>query len=221
MSHHTSLMLRIVPGSQQRVHVVLELAPVGEQVRRPGRGELAEHDRPARGEAGVVAAPEGAGGGQREEVRQVGRQRVHHRHGLLRGADADVDVHAVGLDAPREPLHLLDELGVALDRCHDGVAPVADRVGAGAGERGAPRVGHGPQVGDCRGEVCAGLRDRVADAGDDLDGRLHELVPDFRVLPRIAGAGQRGQHLTRVLAQAHGLGVDELKLPLDAESRPS
>ena len=26
-------------------------------------------------------------------------------------------------------------------------------------------------------------------------------MPDFRILPRIAGAGQRGQHLTRVLAQ--------------------
>src|SRR5581483_6559547 len=56
------------PRAQQDVHVLLELRPVRQAWRRPGRRQRAEGHGPARGETRVIAAPERARRGKREEV---------------------------------------------------------------------------------------------------------------------------------------------------------
>jgi hypothetical protein len=70
-------------------------------------------------------------------------------------------------------------------------------------------------------EVRLRLGHGAADSGDDLNGRLHELVPELRLLPALAQSRQRREDLTGVLAQQLALGVDELKLPFDAQRRTS
>ena len=93
----------------QRVHEPLELTPAGELPRRAGGGQPLEHLRTARGEAGVVPHPVGAGRAEREEVRDVCRKRIHHGDRLLATAHADVHMDAEDLHLSCRPLHLVDE----------------------------------------------------------------------------------------------------------------
>ena len=109
-------------------------------------------------------------------MRQVLAQRVDDRNRLLRRPDADVHVDPEDLQPPRGPLHLLDQPQVALLRGDQLGLPVGERVRAGAHQAQAAAVGGGHDLGQRAGQVRLGLRDRAADAGDDLDGRLEQLV---------------------------------------------
>ena len=115
--------------------------PARQLVGQPGRGQRLEHLRAARRQAGVAALPVRARGRQGEEVGDVGGQRVGDGDGLLGRAHADVDVDAEDLEAAGQPLHLLDQPGVAGVGADLLVGPVRERVGARAQEVEAPRAG--------------------------------------------------------------------------------
>jgi hypothetical protein len=60
----------------------------------------------------------------------------------------------------------------------------------------------------------------VADPGDDLDGRLEQLVLGLGVLPVGVVAAEQGQDLRRPAAKLAGLQVDDLELDLHTEAGP-
>ena len=69
------------------------------------------------------------------------------------------------------------------------------------------------------GQVLARLGHRRADAGDDLDGRLEQLVLGLWML--LSGhRSDLGQDLRGTAGQLARVTVDELELPLDAQTRP-
>ena len=70
-------------GVDQRNHQPLELGPVPEAVRQPGRRQALEDLDAARGQAGVGVAEERRARRQRQEMRQVRGQRVEDRDRLL------------------------------------------------------------------------------------------------------------------------------------------
>ena len=76
------------------------------------------------------------------------------------------------------------------------------------------RGGH--DLGEGRGEVLLGFGDGQADAGDDLDGRLEELVLGLRVLVLVAA--QFGQQVAGGRGQLAADRIDQLQLPLDAQA---
>ena len=88
-----------------------------------------------------------------------------------------MNVYAEGLNPADKPLHLLDKLGIALDRRHCRVTPVTHWVSAGACEHNTVRRCRALEFGDHFGEVVLRLRYRAAHAGNDFDGGLHQLVP--------------------------------------------
>ena len=71
----------------------------------------------------------------REKMRQVSGQGIDDRNRLAPVPNPHVDMHAEGLNPAGKPLHLLDELRIALDRRHRRVSPVTDRVSPGAGQQ--------------------------------------------------------------------------------------
>ena len=78
-------------------------------------------------------------------------------------------------------------------------------------------VGGGDHLRERAGEVGLGLRDRRADAGDDLDRRLQELVLGLGMLLGSLGPDLL-QDLDRSGGELAGLPVDQLELPLHAEA---
>ena len=204
-------------GGDQRLHVGLELVPAGELVGQPRRRHGLEDLRARRRQARVAADPERRGRRQREEVRQVLAQRVDDGDRLVRRPDADVHVDAEDLQPAGQPLHPLDQLEVALLRRDELRLPVGERVGARAHEAEPAAVGGGGDLGERAGQVGLGLLDRGADAGDDLDRRLEQLVLGLRVLLGAVGPDLL-EDLHRPGRQLPGLPVDELQLPLHAEA---
>src|SRR5581483_347229 len=205
------------PRAQQDVHVLLELRPVRQAWRRPGRRQRAEGHGPARGETRVIAAPERARRGKREEVRQICGKRVDDWYRLRAVMYSHMYMHAEGLNPASKPLHLIDKLRIALDGRHRRIAPVAHRVGSGACEHNTVRGGDALAFGDHFGQVVLGSGHRAANAGDDLDRGLHELVPQPRMLAGIPDDRQLAEDLSGFLPELHGLAVDQLHFPLDAE----
>ena len=106
-------------------------------------------------------------------------------------ADADVHVDAEDLQAAGQPLHVLDQLGVALLGRDLLGLPVGERVRARAHQAQAAAVGGGAHLGERAREVGLRLGDRRADAGDDLDGRLEQLVLGLGVLLGAVGPDLR------------------------------
>jgi hypothetical protein len=90
-------------------------------------------------------------------------------------------------------------------------------VRAGAGEPDALRLEDGAQLADRAHEVGERVVDAVADPGDELERRLHELVLDRRVLALRVHPGEVGDDRAGLRAQLPGGDVHELELPLDAE----
>jgi hypothetical protein len=88
-------------------------------------------------------------------------------------------------------------------------------VGAAAHEPEPALGGEGDDLVEGAGEVGQRLRDRPAHAGDDLDGRLQELLLGGGVLAAVA---QDPEDLGRAARELPRLPVDELQLPLDAEA---
>ena len=101
-------------------------------------------------------------------MRQVRGQGVDDGDDPLHVAYADVEVDAEGLDAAGQPLHLLDQFGIALHGSHHGVPPVADRMGARARQHDAAGLHDRSRLGDGLGQVGLGLTDGVTDPGNDL-----------------------------------------------------
>jgi hypothetical protein len=211
-------MLRMDLARSSVVHVLLELTPVREPVRRTRSRQITENDGPGRGEPGVLPAPERAGRCQREKMRQVRSKGVDDRHRLAPVAQPHVHMDAEGLDSPGEPLHLLDDFRIALYGRHPRIMPVAHGMRPGASQNDTVIFSTAPEFGDILLQVDPGLGNCAANTGNDLDGRLHEFMADMPVLTAGVQAGQPGQHLVGVLPQQPGLGVDELHFPFDAES---
>ena len=191
--------------------------------RQPGGRQALEHLAAAGRQPGVVPLPVRARRRQRQEVRDVAGQRVDDGDRLLRRADADVHVDAEDLEPPGHPLHVVDQLGVA------GVG--ADRLLAASGENGwRARADHASRPrasaasrssASVRLEVGPGLGHGLADAGDDLDGALEQLVLGLRVLAAGVALAELREDLARPRWPARRSStVDQLELHLDAEARP-
>ena len=69
-------------------------------------------------------------------------------------------------------------------------------------------------------QIRRGLVDGAADTGDDLDGRLEQLVLRLGVLAAGVGCPDLVQDRGGGRGQLTSLAVDEFELPLDAEARP-
>ena len=191
--------------------------PGRELERQPGGRQLLEHQRPVRRVAGVHAGPDRRRRRQRLEVRVVAQQRREHRHHPRRVRHPDVHVHAPDQHLPAPPLGAVDQLLVAVALGQLLPGPRRERVRARA-EQVESEVVPGryddlerpPQVGHRLGHG-------AADAGDDLDGVLQQLlVQPLRV--RQPGLGP-GEEVRGVVAQVAGLPVDQRELPLHAERR--
>src|SRR5262249_29392524 len=84
------------------------------------------------------------------------------------------------------------------------------------GEPEAASPGHALDGRDLAGEFRPDVAHRAPDARHDLDVTLHE----FRLHPFFELTGQAHEDLGDAAAQLEGEGIDDLKLDLDAESRP-
>ena len=129
--------------------------------------------------------------------------------------EAYVDVEPVDQQPPRGPLDPVHEALVAVVREDLLVAPLPERVGASAGEREPELVAEGVDVADRGRQILHGLVHRRADARDDLDGGLRQLLLD--VVQRAVHRRQPLEDLHRPLLEVVGLRVHDLKLDLDAD----
>jgi hypothetical protein len=68
--------------------------------------------------------------------------------------------------------------------------------------------GHPLEFGDRYRQVVLCFGHGTANAGDQLESGLHQLMPDARVLSGIRGHGQLVEQLPGFLAQQLGLAVD-------------
>ena len=209
--------VRVVGDAAGPLELADDLCEVGvvlEARRRAGAGERGEHHLPARREPGRLAAPERRRRRQREHLRQVDEQPVHHLDRLLGVVDRDVHVHAEDQLAARDVLQLVDELAVAVARRDPLALEEPERMRAGRAEAAALGAR------DLR-DVPAQLRERLhdvaggaADRRRHLEHRLHQLRVDaFLVLAVLDGR----EHRVDVLHEVPGLGIEEHVLLLDAE----
>src|SRR5699024_9145507 len=113
---------------QKGFEVFLESGPVWKVRRWAGGRQGTEDDRPCRGQPGVVSSPKGTGSTQGEKMREVFRQCVDHRNGLVPMAHTHVYVDTAGEDPAGRPLHLFDEFSVALTGAQLLVPPIVHRV---------------------------------------------------------------------------------------------
>ena len=118
--------------------------------RQAGARHLVPHRQAIGVEPGLVAAPEGRGGRQRQQVRQEIGQLVEQVEAERLVLDADMDVHAADQEPPGHHLEVAGErvvallVGVALQ------APLGEGVGRGGDRREAVAVGaggHGARAG--------------------------------------------------------------------------
>ena len=92
------------------------LGVVAEPRRRARARERREDHLPRRGEPGRLAAPERRARREREQRRELREQAVHDLDRRVGIADRDVHVQAEDQLAPRDVLHLVDEVAVAVAR---------------------------------------------------------------------------------------------------------
>src|SRR5919198_225469 len=199
-------------GPDQQLHVVLEVV-VGGELRRDAAAREARPDHAAVGlEAGAPVRPEGAGGRQRQQVRQEVARLVHHLDARLRVGDADVHVHAEDQQLADQVLHLLLEQLVALHLGDALVLPAGERVGAGRHQPEPLRLHQRGEAAAQAVHLGAGLVHARADAGADLHHRLQQLGLDVLAEPRPGG----GQQLVDVRLQ-RAVAVDDLELLFDPD----
>lgn len=129
-----------------------------------------------------------------------------------------MEVHAEDLEPLCHPGHLLDQHPVAVVGCDDLVLPVGEGVGARAEQGQVALVGLGPHLGQGAGEIGLRLADGVADAGDDLDRALEQLVLRLGVLAARMARADRLEDRRGVAGQLAGVAVDELELDLDPQA---
>jgi hypothetical protein len=124
-----------------------------------------------------------------------------------------------------QPLHLLDEHLVARVGADVLRRPVGHRVRPAAHHPEAALRGGRADLAERGTQVGLRLADGGADVGDDLDGRLEELVLGLRMLvvTRVrvpVGRAELTEDLAGAAAEVPGLEVDELQLPLHAQAGP-
>src|SRR4051794_30675402 len=129
-----------------------------------------------------------------------------------------MDMHTEDLQPPGEPLHVVDQLGVARVGADLLRRPVGEGMRAGAHQPQAAGGGGRPDLVDGRLQVGLRLGDGRADARDHLDARLEQLVLRLGVLAAVRRA-QLGKDVARRALELTRVHVDELELPLDAEAR--
>ena len=209
--------VRVVGDAAGALELADDLGVVGvvaEARRRPGAGERGEHHLAARRQPRRLAAPERRRRGQREHLRQVHEQPVHHLDRLLRIVHRDVHVHAEDQLAPGDVLQLVDE----------GAVPVARGDALSLEERERMRAGRAEAAAFCARDVrdvAAQLRQRAhhvgrsaADGRRHLEHRLHQLGVEAALM--LASLDGR-EHRVDVLHEIPRLGVEQHVLLLDAE----
>ena len=132
------------------------------------------------------------------------RRAVRHR---------DVDVQSEDQQRPRELLHLLDDVLVALAGGDDLVDPARERVGAGGGNAEADALGAVAQVAADPADLVLELPDVRADARPDFDDRLVQLRFDLVAERRRA----LGEQLRDVRPQLPRPGIDDLEFLFHAD----
>ena len=139
---------------------------------------------------------------------------VTDRHRAVSVADADVDVDAERVVAPRDVLELpLDDRVVR--RVDDLlVLPAGERVRAVRAQADPELVGKAEQQATTLADLRGGLRERLAAPRLDLDLGLDQLAGDAAGQRR--GVGQRPQ-LRVALSERQGVGIEDLELLLDAD----
>src|SRR5437868_7525726 len=128
-------------------------------------------------------------------------------------------MNAEDLQSPRQPLHLFDETLVSRVGTYLLFGPVREWMRARAHERQIPAFEMGLKLGEGGFEVGARLGHVRADAGDDLDGRLEQLVLGLGVGALGMGTAGVGQDLGGPAVQLASVDVDDLELHLDTETR--
>ena len=187
---------------------------VAEARRRARAREGGEHDLPARGEAGRLAAPERRARRQREERRELGEEPVDDLDRLVGVVHRDVDVHAEDELAPRDVLELVDERVVAVLRGDPLALEEAERVRARRADAEALVAGDVADVTAERRELAHDVARGAADGCRDLEDGLHQLgVQPARELVAL----DRVEHHLDVLDEVETLRVEEHVLLLDAE----
>ena len=152
-------------------------------------------------------------GRQREQVRQVGAERVADGHRLVAAADAHVHVRGPGVVAPGDVLEAVLDQPVVRRVDDLLVLPAREGMRAGGAEGVALGVGVGEQLGAVEQELLRRLPEVQRPRRAHLDLRGEQLAGDAltktrrrRVAQRLEGAGQRQR-----------LAVEDLELLLQAE----
>ena len=207
-------VVRDAPRALELTDDVRVVGVVAEAWGRPGAREGGEHHLPARREAGRLAAPERRRGGQREHLRQVEQQAVHHLDHLLGIVDGHVHVHAEDQLAARDVLKLVDELAVAVARGDPLPLEEAEWMRARTAEPAALRARD-------LSHVRAELRERAhhvagvaAHRRRHLEHRLHQLRVDAVLVVAVRDGCE---HRVDVLHEVPRLGIEQLVLLLDSE----
>ncbi len=190
------------------------LGVVGEAGRHARARERREDHLPRRREPGLLAAPEGRVGREREQVGEVREHPVQDDDRLLRPVDGDVHVHAEDQLATGDVLELVDERAVAVARGDPLPLEQAERVRAGRADPELLPPGHLGHVGAQPPQLAVHVRRRVADGRGDLEHGLHELRRD--ALDELLLVDPR-EHRVDVLHEVERLRVEEHVLLLDAQ----
>jgi hypothetical protein len=129
---------------------------------------------------------------------------------LLGIVEPDVHVHAEDELLPRDEPQRLDQVAVARARDDPLVLPHGERVRARRADRQPAALGGAADLRAQRPQLVAGLGDRLARVGRDLEHRLHELGLDLPL------AGVLEELLDRV-DEPEGLAVADHQLFLDTD----
>ena len=209
-------------GGEHVLDVGLVVLPAGELEGQAGGGQLLEHQRALGGVAGVFAAPERAGGGERLEVREVVHQAVQDGEDLVAAVEADVHVDAVDDHLAAPPLGAVNELGVAGLVRHGLQLRRAEGVASGAEDLDAHGIGDVTDRREGTAQVRFGLGHGVADPGDQLHRVQQQLLLDVRVLVVLIQLGMPGGHTAEDLVghrgQLPGFRVDQGEFPFHTKS---
>src|SRR5262249_43629834 len=166
--------------------------------------------------AGSAGGRDGAGRGQREQVRKKVAGLVHDLDPPLWVGYANVHMEPEDQDRADDVLHLLLEHLVPFLLGDELLLPVREGVRPGAGEAQTFRPQEAGQRGPQVGELFTRLLHGLADAGPNLDHRLDHLSPE-RVRDRLSLRGHQELVDVRVELAA---GVDDLILLFDPDRQP-
>ncbi len=169
MSHQIFLGVVEAVGLDEDVDESFKLAVTGEGIGDVGARKFVEDLGAIALEAGVVAAPEGRVGREREQVGQEIAHRVHDADGGLAVLDADVHMQAEDEVGAGDGLQIFDDAAIALVGIDLLLAPVGEGVSGAGDEHQAMFMGEANHLAAEIEEVFARFFDGRADVGADLD----------------------------------------------------